>query len=99
MKNNHSGNEFRNNDEVQNKFFDENGSVKQEMIDALHDDVTVLLFPSRSRALNLNKGYKVMVEEQSYIYGRDANVKAMENVYKEITEGLKTGIENPIVRP
>ncbi len=99
LKNNHSGNEFRNNDEVQDKFFDENGSVKQEMIDALHDDVTVLLFPSKSRALNLNKGYKVMVEEQSYIYGRDANVKAMENVYKEITQGLKTGIEKPIVRP
>ena len=40
-----------------------------------------------------------MVEEQSYIYGRDANVEAMENVYTEIKEGLKTGIENPIIRP
>ena len=99
LKNNHSGNEFRNNEEVENKFFDDNGSVKQEMIEALHDDVTVLLFPSRSRALNLNKGYKVMVEEQSYIYGRDANVKVMENVYKEIREGQLTGIKKPIVEP
>lgn len=99
LQNNHSGNEFRNNDEVQNKFFDANGSVKQEMIETLHDDITVLLFPSKVRALNLNKGYKVMVEEQSYIYGRDANVEAMDNVYTEIKEGLKTGIENPIVRP
>lgn len=99
LKNNHSGNEFRNNEEVENKFFDENGSIKEEMIEALHDDVTLLLYPSKTRALELNKGYKVMVEEQSYIYGRDANVKAMENVYREVSEGLKTGIEKPIVRP
>ncbi len=92
-------NEFRNNDEVQKKFFDDNGSVKQALIKALHDDVTVLLFPSRSRALNLNKGYKVMVEEQSYIYGRDANVKVMDNVYKEIKEGQLTGVIKPIVGP
>lgn len=99
LKNNHSGNEFRNNDEVENKFFDDNGSVKQEMIEALHDDVTVLLYPSKARALNLNKGYKVMVEEQSFIYGRDANVKVMNNVYKEIKEGHLTGILKPIIRP
>jgi len=99
LQNNHSGNEFRNNDEVQSKFFDDNGSVKQELIEALHDDVTELLFPSKARALDLNKGYKVMVEEQSYIYGRDANIKAMENVYTEIKEGLTTGIKKPIVRP
>ncbi|MDQ7046658.1 MAG: hypothetical protein Q9M39_03215 [Sulfurovum sp.] len=99
LQNNHSGNEFRNNDEVQNKFFDTNGSVKEEMIEALHDDISVLLFPSKLRALNLNKGYKIMVEEQSYIYGKDANVKAMENVYKEIKEGLKTDIINPMIKP
>lgn len=98
LHNNHSGNEFRNNDEVQSKFFDDNGSVKQELIEALHDDVTDLLFPFKARALDLNKGYKVMVEEQSYIYGRDANVKAMENVYREVSEGLTTGIKKPIVR-
>lgn len=99
LQNNHSGNEFRNNDEVKRKFFDENGSVEQEMIEALHDDVTLLLFPSKTRALELNKGYKTMVEEQSYIYGRDANVKVMENVYTEIKEGSTTGITKPIVRP
>ena len=99
LQNNHSGNEFRNNDEVKSKFFEDNGSVKQEMIEALHDDVTELLFPSKARALDLNKGYKVMVGEQSYIYGRDANVKAMENVYREVSKGSTTGIEKPIVKP
>ena len=99
LHNNHSGNEFRNNDEVQGKFFDDNGSVKEELIDTLHDDVTILLFPSKERALELNKAYKVIVEKQNYIYGRDANVKAMENVYKEVREGSTTGIKKPIVRP
>lgn len=99
LKNNHSGNEFRNNDEVKSKFFDDNASLKKVMVDALHEDVTLLLFPSKARALVLNKGYKVIVEEQSYIYGRDANVQAMKNVYNEIKEGQSTGILHPIVRP
>ena len=99
LLNNHSANEFRNNDEVQSKFFDLNGSIKEDMLNALHEDITVLLFPSKERALELNKGYKVIVEEQSYIYGRDTHIKPMKNVYKVIKEGQVTGIENPIVRP
>jgi len=69
------------------------------MINALHEDITVLLFPSKERALALNKGYKAIVEEQSYIYGRDTHIKPMENVYKVIKEGQVTGIRKPIVRP
>ncbi|MGB5506000.1 MAG: hypothetical protein WBM70_04845 [Sulfurovum sp.] len=99
LLNNHSANEFRNNDEVQSKFFDLNGSIKEDMLNALHKDITVLLFPSKERALELNKGYKVIVEEQSYIYGRDTHIKPIKNVYKVIKEGQVTGIENPIVRP
>jgi uncharacterized lipoprotein NlpE involved in copper resistance len=38
------------------------------------------------------------VAEQSYIYGRDANVEPMENIYNEIEEGQITDIENVIVR-
>jgi len=99
LSNNHSGNEFRNNDEVQSKFFDLNGSVKQEMLHALHEDISLLLFPSKERALSLNKGYKVLVEEQSYIYGRDTHIEPMKNVYKEIKERQFTGVEKPIVKP
>jgi len=99
LQNNHSANEFRDNDEVQTRFFDDNGSIKQEMINTLHEDITVLLFPSKERALALNKGYKAIVEEQSYIYGRDTHIKPMENVYKVIKEGQVTGIRKPIVRP
>jgi hypothetical protein len=56
------------------------------------------LFPSKERALALNKGYRSMVEEQSYIYGKDANVKPIENVYNEIEQGQITGIKTVIVR-
>ncbi len=98
LQNNHSGNEFRNNDEVKDKFFDANGSMKEDMIEKLHDDISLLLYPSKERALELNKGYKSMVEEQSYVYGRDANVKPMENVYNEIEEEQITDIENVITR-
>lgn len=91
LQNNASGNEFRDNLEVQEKFFD-NGVVKEEMLQKLHGNITELLYPSNARALNLNKGYKSMVEEQSFIYGRDANVKPMQNVYQEVEFLQPTGI-------
>jgi hypothetical protein len=96
---NHSANEFRNNDEVQGKFFDENGSIKQDMINALHNDITILLSPSKERALRLNKSYKVIVEEQSYLYGRDTHIRPMKNVYKVIKVGQITGVDEPIIKP
>jgi len=98
LQNNHSGNEFRNNDEVKEKFFDSSGSIKEESLNALHGDITELLFPSKQRALELNKGYKCMVQEQSYIYGRDANIKPMANVFKTIKPDQKTLIEKVIVQ-
>ena len=97
LRNNHSGNEFRNNDEVKAKFFNTDGSLKREMIERLHDDVSLLLFPSKERALMLDKGYKVMVEEQSFIYGRDANILPMKNVLRTIEPEQPTGIERAIV--
>ena len=98
LQNNHSANEFRNNDEVKEKFFDTNGSIKQDMQNALHDDISLLLLPSKIRALTLDKAYRVMVTEQSYIFGRDANAQPMSNVFQEIQEGSDTHINTVIVR-
>lgn len=98
LKNNNSANEFRDNDEVKTKFFNEDGTIKEDMLENLHNDISELLFPSYERALNLNKGYKTMVNEQSYIYGRDANVKPMINVFKEINIEQTTNIVDGIVR-
>ena len=99
LKNNHSANEFRKNDEVQKKFFDDNGSIKQEMLHALHNDISLLLHPSKERAMALNKAYKTLVEEQSYIFGRDTHIETMVNVYKEIKKGELTGVKEPIIKP
>ena len=98
LQNNHSGNEFRNNREAQEKFFDVNGTLKVDVLNRLHDDISELLFPSKTRALLLNKGYKAMVAEQSFIYGRDANVEPMENVFRKIENAETTKINDLIVR-
>ncbi|WP_319558423.1 hypothetical protein [Thiomicrorhabdus sp.] len=95
---NHSGNEFRNNDEVQNKFFDKNDQLKQSEIERLHQDISLLLAPSRERAMQLNKAYKVIVDEQSFIYGRDAHVKPLENVWDVVPEEELTGVKEPVIR-
>ncbi len=76
------GSEFRNNDEMIKRWFLPDGSLNQEKINQA--DVYSLITPSKQRALMLNKAYRVIVDEQDYIYGRDATVSAPENVYKKI---------------
>ncbi|MBA1146297.1 hypothetical protein H0Z60_04420 [Ectothiorhodospiraceae bacterium WFHF3C12] len=76
------GNEFRANDEMQARWFNEDGTVKEEAV--REASVYELITPSRDRALRLNKAYRVIVEEQSFIYGRDATVEPVDNVYPEI---------------
>lgn len=77
------GGEFRNNPEMQARWFDVEGNVDQARV-AAAADVYTLITPSRERALELNKAYRVLVEDQDYIYGRDATVTPPENVYREI---------------
>ncbi len=89
---NDSGNEFRSNDEVKAKFFNADGSIKSDMLEKLHDDITVLLYPSRERAMMLNKAYKAIVDEQSFILGRDATVNPVANIHKEVEQGEATGV-------
>lgn len=81
---NDAGDEFRANDEVTAKFFDVNGSLKTDEVLKIKDDISYLLYPSVSRAKELNKAYKIIVEEQSFIYGRDAHVKPLDNVHCEV---------------
>ncbi len=94
---NRSGNEFRNNDEVTAKFFDQNGTVNKNALLALHDDITTLLNPSRGRALMLDKAYRILVRGQDFIHGRDGSVLPLETVYQEVTEDTSTGIARPTV--
>ncbi len=96
LKENGAGDEFRENDEVIQKFFNEDGSLKEIELQKLNDDITHLIFPTQQRALNLNKAYKIIVNEQSFVYGRDATISPVKNVHKKLDFEQSTKIDNPI---
>jgi len=89
---NRAGDELRENSEVYDRFF-ANGIIKSDMLKQLHDDVTLLLNPSRQRALQLNKAYRVIVAEQSYILGRDATVTPAVNVHDRVAPDQSTKVK------
>lgn len=76
------GNEFRENDELLDRWFNADGTVKQAEVAAA--DVYTLIAPSVHRALTLNKAYMAIVSEQDFIHGRDATVIPAANVYSEV---------------
>ncbi|MBB5189108.1 hypothetical protein HNQ57_003408 [Zhongshania antarctica] len=76
------GNEFRENDEIRQRFFNADGSLNTTAVQGL--DVYQLITPSLRRALDLNKAYMTIVADQDFIHGRDANLKPVTNVHKEI---------------
>lgn len=76
------GDEFRENKELLKRFFDTDGAVRTEKVSS--KDISELVSPSRSRALDLNKAYWTIVREQSFTRGRDANLAPMQNVYKRV---------------
>jgi len=90
---NMSGNEFRDNDEVIRKFFTKDLKPKKEAFGRLKNDISYLLLPTLKRALMLDKAYKVIVDEQSFIYGREGHVKPLENVYKKVKQGQSTKLK------
>jgi hypothetical protein len=93
LKNNHAGDEFRANSEVIDKFFEKSGNIKKDEIKKLHNNTGHLILPSISRAIKLNKAYKVIVDEQSFIYGRDVHIKPVKNVHKKVEVDQKTGLK------
>ena len=95
--------DFAANDEVRGTWFDE-GALTDEAIEALGRDVSKVIVPTPLRALELNKAYRVIQLEQSYVHGRDAAWGLSEDhVHREVTEAMATGvsaIEPPIwIRP
>lgn len=92
LEENHAGDEFRANDEVMEKFFDADGTLKAAEIATLHTDISHLIIPTAERALMLNKAYRVIVDEQSYIYGRDAHVAPVANVHEDVEPDQSSGV-------
>ena len=77
------GGEFRSNEEMEQRWFNSDGSVNREKVLAAKD-VYELIVPSVERALELNKAYRIIVEDQDYIFGRDTTASPPKNVYKSV---------------
>jgi hypothetical protein len=89
---NGAGDEFRANEEVLSRFFDADGTLRQDALDRLKDDIGYLLYPSAERAMELNKAYRVIVAEQSFVGGRDAHVAPLSRVYQQLDQNAPTGV-------
>jgi hypothetical protein len=50
-------------------------------------DLAFLLFPSRERALRLDKAYRALVMEQQFELGRDTLLSPPANVHRKIENG------------
>ncbi len=77
------GNEFRSNDEMKARWFKKDGTVDTEKVSQARD-VYDLIVPSPERALALDKAYRTIVEDQDFIFGRDASITPPENVYQSV---------------
>jgi len=95
---NGAGDEFRANTEIIEAFFMPDGAPKQDALQRLAGDVSTLLYPSRRRALDLNKAYRTIVLDQDFIHGRSAQIAPVENVHREVDDEQPTGIETPLRR-
>lgn len=82
------GDEFRQNLEMKQRWFHADGSINAEKVEKL-GSIYELIMPSPERALQLNKAYKTIVDQQSYIYGRDANITPNSNVLLNVEEEQK----------
>lgn len=93
---NGAGDELRGNAEVIAKYLDAAGALRPAPVAEFRTDVSQLLYPSRGRGLALDKAYREIVREQSFVKGRDATVSVQENVHREVEQGQPTGITTPL---
>jgi len=77
------GNEFRENPEILQRFFNDDGTLNDDALTQAKD-VYDLITPSVRRALDLNKAYMTIVKDQDFIHGRDANLGVSKNVYESV---------------
>ncbi len=99
LQQNHAGDEFRENQELMRRFFDEQGRWREDAGQRLHRDSGFALYPSVARALELNKAYWLIVRQQSFHQGRDALLSPASEVYREVGHRQSTGISQPLASP
>ena len=78
------GSEFRENPEMQARWFRPDGSLDEKAVAG--SDVYTLTAPSPRRALDLNKAYTHLVRHQSFIHGRDATAVPAKNVHLKVED-------------
>lgn len=92
------GDEFRSNAEMIERFFDSNGNFDEKrMADHYrsgYNDIRDVVLPSRARALDLNKAYRVLVEQQSFVKGRDFVLSDDVHVHRQIDDESSGLLEN-----
>ncbi len=92
-----SGDEFRANNEVRDRFFDLHGHLKPDMAQKLHEDISILLLPSPKRAMALNKAYSAFVAEQSFRLGREPLTGGAASMHRQLKESDRlTGVSKPV---
>ncbi|MGO2010831.1 MAG: hypothetical protein ACTH3F_03120, partial [Pseudoalteromonas sp.] len=79
------GDEFRQNQEMLMRWFNQDGSVNKAKVQQAKN-LYELITPSKQRALKLNKAYLTIVKEQSYLFGRDATINKATNVLETVDE-------------
>jgi hypothetical protein len=98
LRQNGAGDEFRANDEAIAAFFEPDGTLDDDALAKLREDVASLLYPSRRRALDLDKAYRTIVIDQDFVRGRDPLLAPATNVHRAVEQNQPTGIDDPVPR-
>ncbi len=92
LEQNGAGDEFRTNQEIISRFFDAGGELRPAALAQLRADIGYLLNPSAERAVVLDKSYRVIVESQRFVHGRDAHLAPLVTVHRQVEPGESTGV-------
>ncbi|RJS91525.1 hypothetical protein D3260_15355 [Salinisphaera sp. Q1T1-3] len=96
LRNARAGDEFRNNADIIARFFTPAGAEKPAAFRRLEQTIGAMILPSPDRALALDKAYREIVRQQSFIHGRTAHVAPMDNVHRAVAPGEPTGVSTPV---
>lgn len=86
-------------DTNQRCFFTRVGQLRNEIFALKSKYLSSLMLPSAKRALALNKAYRLIVREQSFVDGRDAVLQPADNVWADVLQDSKTGIKKSLIAP
>jgi hypothetical protein len=99
LQQNGAADDWRENKEAQAGFFDAAGALRANAVAALHRDVATLLLPTAARALQLDRGYRTLVAQQSFVRGRDGPGTPSDNIFQQAPDQQPTGIGAAVAGP